>query len=123
MGNAYVVAVSFVPLAQTLDVYTPGSIVRDRFGNERPGAGEWKSVKVASWWIDKTEEKSGESVLRTIDYLHVHIPPGSAPSPGGKVRTPDGHEWTVEGNPEDYCHGWHGWNPGLLVIHAKKVEG
>lgn len=123
MGNSYVVAVSFIPLSQTLDVYTPGAVARDRFGNERPGEGAWKPVKVALWWVDKTEEKNGDSVLRTVDYLHAHIPPESAPDAGGKVRTPDGREWGVIGTPEDYNHGWHGWSPGLLVIHAKKVEG
>lgn len=123
MGNAYVVEVSFIPLTQTLEVYTPGAVVRDRFGNERQGAGEWREVKVASWWIDRTEESAGTSVLRTIDYLHVHVPLNVTLEAGSRLRTPNGSEWTVEGNVEDFNHGWHGWVPGLLVVHARKVEG
>lgn len=114
---------SFVPLSQELEVYTQGEPVRDRFGDLRPAEGTWKTVKVASWWIDRTEEKSEDSILRTIDLLCVHCLPEDAPAAGGKFRLPEGTEWEVTGNPEDYNHGWHDWKPGLLVVHAKKVEG
>lgn len=113
----------FVPLNQVVEVYRRGAPERDRFGNERPGKGEWQPVQVASWWVDRTEEKSGDSILRTIDMLHAHLPADTPVTAASKLRLPDGSEWTVEGNPEDYNHGWHGWEPGLLVVHAKKVEG
>lgn len=114
---------AFIPTNQALEFYYPGEPVRDRFGNERAGEGEWVAVLVASWWVDKSDEKAGESVLRTIDMLHVHVPVGFEPPPSGLVRTPDQTEWTIEGNPEDFNHGFHGWVPGLLVLHAKRVEG
>lgn len=114
---------AFIPLNQKVEVYRRGSPERDRFGNERPGKGEWQQVQVASWWVDRTEEKTEDSVLRTIDYLHVHFTPEMAPGPESKIRIPDGSEWTVEGNSENYNHGWHGWSPGLVVVHGKKVEG
>ena len=113
----------FLPPPHLLEMYLPGEPVRDRFGNERPGKGSWEVVAVSSWWIDKTEEKGDDSVLRTLDYLHVQVPPEVAPPPSSKVRLPDGTEWEVKGNPEDYRHGFHGFNPGLLVVHAVKVEG
>ena len=114
---------SFIPEPQKVEVLVPGKPVKDRFGNERPGVGVWEPLQVASWWVDRSEEKSEDSVLRTVDMLHVHVPVGHAISAASKVRLPDGSEWAVEGSPEDYNHGWHGWAPGLLVIHAKKVEG
>lgn len=114
---------SFVPTRQFLEFLFPGEPVVDRFGNERPGVGVWEVVEVASWWIDRTDEKADESILRIIDMLHVHVPAENAPDAAGRVRTPDGAEWEIEGNFEDFTHGWHGWNPGLLVIHAKRVEG
>ena len=83
----------------------------------------WEHVNVASWWVDRTDETSGDSVLRTIDYLHAHFPTDTAPAPDAVLRLPDGSQWQVEGHPEDYNHGWHGFTPGLVVVHAKKVEG
>lgn len=114
---------SFVPLAQSLEVLREGAPTTDRFGNVRPGVGTWESVQVASWWVDRSEEKGEDSVLRTITYLHAHFPPESAPKPSETIRTPDGSRWSVEGLVEDFAHGWHGWNPGLVVVHAKKVSG
>lgn len=111
------------PTPYTLEFFTPGETVVDRFGNERPGKGQWVQVPVSSWWIAQTEEKAGESVLRTIDMLSVHVGETVKVGADSKIRLPDGSEWSVIGNPEDYRHGWHEWNPGLLVIQAKKVEG
>lgn len=113
----------FMPLRATIEVYTPGTPERDRRGNLVPGPGSWRQQKIASWWVDRTEEKGDDSILRTIDYLHAHFPAGHAPDPGGKLRTPDGQQWQVIGNTEDYNHGWHGWSPGLVVVNATKVEG
>lgn len=113
----------FIPLKNTVDVLVRGEPETDRFGNERPGKGVWRSVAVASWWVDRTDEKSGNSILRTIDYLHVHCRPEDAPKPDSVIRLPDGSQWQVQGNVEDYNHGWHGWAPGLVVVNAKKVEG
>lgn len=113
----------FIPVKQSLDLCVHSGVEVDRFGNERPSDGRWVSVGVASWWIDRSEEKAGDSVLRTVDMLHAHLPADTPVTAASKLRLPDGSEWSVEGNPEDYNHGWHGWEPGLLVVHAKKVEG
>lgn len=110
-------------LRHVLEVYTPGEPVVDRFGNKKPGPASWRSVAVASWWVDRTEEGDPDSVLRTMDYLHAHMLPEDTPGPAGRLRTPDGRVWSVVGNAEDYSHGFHGWNPGLVVVHAKKVSG
>lgn len=81
----------FIPLKNTVDVLVRGEPETDRFGNERPGKGVWRSVAVASWWVDRTDEKSGDSVLRTIDYLHVHFRPDDAPKPDSVIRHRMGH--------------------------------
>lgn len=39
------------PLAQKVDILIRGEPETDRFGNERPGKGVWRSVAVASWWV------------------------------------------------------------------------
>ena len=113
---------AFIPLRQSLEFMVPGKAV-DRFGNERPTGGDWVKRPVASWWVDMSQEEHGDSILRTVDTLHVHLPVENAPPSWGRIRTPDGSVWEVEGNVEDFTHGWHGWNPGLVVVHAKRVSG
>lgn len=113
----------FITTPHTVEIYREGAFEKDRFGNLNPGPGEWEPVKVAQWWVHRTEEQGDDSVLRTVDLLTVHVPTGDAPSPGGKVRLPDGTEWEVQGNPEDFNHGFHGWSPGLVVVHCKRTEG
>lgn len=114
---------SFIAARQSVDVYRQGDPVKDRFGNLTPGVGVWESSPVAQWWVHRSEETDGDSVLRTVDLLTVHFPAGSEPAPSSKVRLPDGTEWQVEGNAENYDHGFHGWAPGLVVVHCKRVEG
>lgn len=111
------------PTPYELDFAIPGKPVTDRFGNERPAGFAWQKLPVSTWWIGSTEEQAGDSILRTVDMLHVHVPASTSLDAAAKVRLPDGSEWSIEGNSENYEHGWHGWSPGLLVIHAKKVEG
>lgn len=115
---------AFIPLRHTIEVYTPGEMFKDRFNNLRPGPGTWKTIRVAAWFVGSTEERDSEnaSILRTVDTLTIYCAPEQAPPPGGKVRIPGSGEWEVEGHAEDYRHGpW--WDPGLVVVHAKKVEG
>lgn len=114
---------SFVPAPHVLEILLPSETTADRFGNERPGGGEWEEARVAQWWVDRTEEKGDDSILRTVDYLHAHVPSSVAIEPGAKIRTPDGEKWEVQGNPEDFSHGFHRWDPGLRVIHAINVRG
>lgn len=114
---------AFIPLPQSIDMQAKAGTKRDRFGNLVAAPGEWRQVRVASWWVDRSEEKAGDSVLRTVDYLHVHCLPSDAPGPEGRVRTPDGRVWSVTGNPEDFNHGFHGFIPGLVIVHAKEVQG
>lgn len=113
---------SFIPLKHVLEFMAPGTAL-DRFGNPRPVDGGWVEHPVASWWVDMTEEKHGESVLRTVDMLHIHMRPEDAPPADGQVRTPDGHVWQVQGHVQDFNHGWHGWSPGLVVVDCRRAEG
>lgn len=93
---------------------------RDYFGNLVNKTGPYRPVRVAGWAVVKVEEQQGESVLRTIDQLEVYSPEEF--HAGSEIRLPKGSVWQVEGNAEDYRHGpW--WDPGLVVVRAKKVEG
>lgn len=112
-----------LPTPHQIEVYTVGEPEIDRYGNKRPGKGTWRNVAVSSWWIDKTDEKGEDSVLRTIDYIHIHAPADELFTATSRIRLPDKTEWEVIGNPENYQHGWHGWAPGLVVLHGKKVTG
>lgn len=112
----------FLAAKHVVEVYWPGEPVAGRFGEIDHAPGQWVTTPVVGWAIARTEEKDGESVLRTVDVLDLYCTPESAPPPGGKIRLPNQTVWEVEGNPEDYRHGPF-WNPGLLVIHAKRTEG
>lgn len=113
----------FIPARFPLTFIRPAGRVKDRFNNWIDGPPVEETVKVVSWWVDKTEEGHADSVLRTIDYLHVHVPSHVTVTGDMRVRTPDGAVWEIQGNAENYDHGFHGWSPGVSVVHAKKVEG
>lgn len=113
--------VSFIPLNHVVGLSSPG-VATDPFSNDVPTEGQWRDVGCAGWWVDKSEEKTGESVLRTIDVLHVLMPVDVDVSPASRIRLPDLSVWQVEGHPENYEHGFHGFSPGLVVVHARKVE-
>lgn len=114
---------AFIPTRHPVEVANPREKKLNRFNVVESKPGKWRQVYVASWWIGRTEEQTGDSVLRTIDELTVHFKPKDAPPPGGKIRLPDGSTWEVSGHPEDYRHGFNGFDPGLLEVHARKVEG
>ena len=108
------------PLAFTVEVYTPGTPTTDAHGNQIPGVGSWSDQGVFGWAVNKIEEEGGDHLLRTVDVLTVYTPVGFPAS--GRVRLPDGSEWDVQGNAEDYNNNpW--WTPGLFVARARKVEG
>ena len=110
------------PLTQTIQVTGVPSVVRDRFGNEHPVPGEPVDVKVFGWAVNQTDEKTDESVLRTIDLVDVYMPPESAPGPEARLFLSDGSEWEVVGHAEQYsANPW--FDPGLVVVHARKVGG
>ncbi|KXB52731.1 hypothetical protein HMPREF0307_02049 [Corynebacterium sp. DNF00584] len=100
----------------------PGAEVTDRFGNRSPGAGEWQTVPVIGWAVTQSQEMAGDSVLRTIDVLEVYAPDSLDILPSAQVRLPDGQEWQVDGNPQDYNHGPF-WAPGALVVKCRKTVG
>ena len=77
----------FIPVKQTLDMQFEGEPTTDRFNNIIPGVSEWRPVKVAQWWVDKTEEREGDSILRTVDTLHVHLPRSEERRVGKECRS------------------------------------
>lgn len=115
--------VPFIAPRHSVDVYRPGEPTTDRFGNVVPGAGQWWPTPVAQWWVHQSQESHGDSILRTVDKLTACFRPEDAPGPDGKIQLPDGTEWAVSGTPEDYNHGFHGFAPGLVVVHCRRVEG
>lgn len=113
---------AFVPAAHVVEVSSPGVMI-DPFDNEIPTEGVWREVACAAWWVDRSEEHAGESVQRIVDALHVLLPVEVDVAPGAQIRLPDSSVWQVQGHPENYEHGFHGFRPGLVVVHARKVEG
>ena len=110
------------PTRFSVEILRTGGVVEDRFGNEVPTPGVWESVAVFGWAVNDTSEETGTSVLRTKDLLTLYVPRGSAPAPSEQVRLPDGSVWEVQGHGEDYDHNpW--FQPGILVVTCKKVEG
>lgn len=109
-----------IPVDKTLHVRgTYGGT--DRFGNPVRVLGGWQPVMVAGWWISRVEEKTGDSVLRTVSELSI-ITPAGVLSAEQQVQLPDGSVWEVHGEEENYQNGpW--WNPGLVVVNCKKVSG
>ncbi|STC97559.1 hypothetical protein [Corynebacterium renale] len=113
---------SFVPVTHVVEMSSPGVTI-DPFGNEMPTEGQWREVTCAAWWVDKSEEQTGDSVQRIVDALHLLVPIEVDVQPATQIRLPDSSVWQVQGHPENYEHGFHGFRPGLVVIHAQKVEG
>lgn len=109
------------PLRQTIYVGTPGEPTKDRFGNEIPGPMEWAPANVFGWAVVRTEEQTGDSIMRLIDDLQLIAPVGLLTAEN-EIRLPDDTTWVVEGNAEDYnANPW--FTPGLVIHHCKKVEG
>lgn len=110
----------FIPLNQALAIAEMTHEHVDRFGDTRPVLGAAKPVPVAGWYVKPVDETAGDSVLRTVDRLTVFA---SEPfPPESQITLPDGTVWAVEGHARDYRHGpW--FDPGLVVIHARRVEG
>lgn len=109
------------PLAHIVEVQGPDTVVIDRFEDEHTVPGEWVEMRVAGWFTSRPDESAGDSLLRTSTELTVYCP--TKLSPAARLRLPDGSEWEVEGEAENYDHGPFGFVPGLVVIHARKVDG
>lgn len=109
------------PLKFELQKPGESTITHDRFGNEKIIPGEPIPVKVFSWEIVRSEEKEGESVLRTIDDLRIIAPPDTF-APEDTVTLPGGGKWTIEGHAEDNRNNPY-FDAGLVTYHAQKVEG
>lgn len=109
------------PLTQVIEVSQPKIIV-NVFDEEELIEGDFKPVAVFGWAVTSSQEKEDDSVLRTIDLLQVYMRPEDVTGPAATFRLPDGSEWEQEGNVADYNHNpW--FQPGLVVVNAKKVEG
>jgi hypothetical protein len=61
---------------------------------------------------------------RVIVDVELFVPPGFTPAPGDLIDLPSGPagQFMVIGYPEDYNHGFHGWQPGS-VVNLRRVEG
>lgn len=104
-----------------VQVETPGGVIVDRFGDERPAEPETHQVAVFGWAIVKVAETVGDSVLRTVDELQLYAPP-DAPITPASVVVINGQRWKVNGIPDNYEHNpW--FAPGLVLVHCRKVDG
>lgn len=110
------------PLRKTIQVSEYGPPKPGRLGVMVPGPLTWVPKKVFGWAVVRVEEEQGDSVMRLIDDLQLIAPPGTIPEASNKIKLPDGSEWSVQGNAEDYnANPW--WEPGLVIFHCRKVTG
>ncbi|MBC3186292.1 hypothetical protein H7347_06860 [Corynebacterium sp. zg-331] len=111
----------FVPLRQTVEVYTP-TVTTNRFGDQIAGPGHWETHAVAGWAINSTQEETGDSALRTTERLLVYMDANHPAQPADLIRLPDNTTWEVQGHPQRFDNGpW--WQPGLVTITCTKTEG
>lgn len=94
----------------------------DRFGDTTLEYEDWENKPAFGWEISRNTETTGDSIIRTTDKMKLYAPPETNPGPGGQIQLSNNTTWEVEGNPDDYNNNPF-FTPGLLVIHAKKVEG
>lgn len=116
--------------------YTVGHHVRTAVGADRfretvtytpPKDQPGTPVKVIQWTALKSEAASRDGAQqpgydRTIVDVELYTLPGFRPSPGDLIDIPGDGQFEVVGHPEDYNHGFHGWQPGN-VINLRRVEG
>lgn len=110
------------PLSKTIQLGVTGPPTVDRFGNEKPGTLTWQNVSVFGWATDQVSETTdgGNSVLRTIDDMHLYAPPGVV-KPEHQVKI-NGVVYSVEGNEKNFDgNPWYA--PGLVIIALRKVTG
>lgn len=94
---------------ETSDDYTPP---KDSAGT---------AVKVYGWSTPKSDEPKLAGHDRIIVDLELLIPPDMTLGPYDLVDV-DGVQYEVIGEPEDYNHGFHAWQPGR-VANLRKVSG
>lgn len=59
---------------------------------------------------------------RTIVDVELYVLPDFKPGTGDLIDLPETGQYEVVGHPQDYNHGFHGWQPGN-VINLRRVEG
>lgn len=115
------------PMNESVTVRKPGEKVEDPLtGNLLDRPGEVLTVSVFSWAVIQSVEQPA-GAARTFDGLGAHLEERlqiiglpDVISSGDVVILPNGSEWSLAGNAEDYNHNpW--WSPGLVVYYALKV--
>jgi hypothetical protein len=84
-------------------------------------------VRVIQWAAPQSDSSGRDGVQmpgyeRVIIDVQLFVPPSFRPSPKDLIDLPGMGQFEVVGYPEDYNHGFHGWQPGN-VINLHRVEG
>ncbi len=75
-------------------------------------------------WRVRTAVDGAAAALddRTITEVYLLTPDGDFRD-GDRVRLPDGREFTVHGEPEDFNTGPFGYQPGYRVLMRRVIDG
>lgn len=113
---------SFLPLRYVIAVV-------DRSMDEEPGvftprkfSERVREIGCAQWWVDQSVESFGDSENRVVTTLHAVVEPNPLLVAGNALLV-QRKQWEITGEPEDFSQGFHGWDPGVVVVHCRKVEG
>ncbi|WP_313546425.1 hypothetical protein [Corynebacterium sp.] len=78
-------------------------------------------VEVAGWAMPNSDEPKQAGHERLTVDVEIYAPPGSF-SEGDAVKVPGFDLLEVIGEPENYSHSPFGWDPGLVVVNARRKD-
>lgn len=83
-------------------------------------------VQVIQWAAAQSNAPGNQQLghQRVVSDVELFVLPGFAPRPGDLIDLPAGPagQFEVVGDPEDYNHGFHQWQPGN-VVQLRRVVG
>lgn len=90
-------------------------------GKLLPRPGETVDQPVFGWSVQQSVEKvSADGASSWLQERLQLIGPPEVITAEDKIVLPDGSEWALEGNAEDYNNNpW--WSPGLVVYYAQRM--
>lgn len=108
------------PLRHTVRKISRTVTGRDKLGNTTTK--ETTSDVVVAGWSQPTsdEPKQAGHERLTVD-LEIYAPPEIF-SEGDAVDIPSYGQLEVIGHPENYSHSPFGWDPGLVVVNARRKD-
>ncbi len=111
------------PTPYTVDwfPYAGGPETVDELGNETESWSETATSKAVQGWEDTNAEKLGPNATGEISDVVLSVPPDWTPGMRDRIELPGRGIYEVTGFSLQ-CNGFHGWQPGNLVM-LKRAQG